>query len=328
MSDAATAYLVKESERDAPRSRYVEVLGHELHYLEWGERSGRPLIMWHGLARTGFDYCSCAPSFAALGFWVVAPSTIGRGRSSWASEPSTQYTTPYYAQLATAFVDALGIDKMAWVGTSMGGLIGMACAAYTLRGRITHLVLNDVGPQLNPDAVLRIKDYVAVQHTFASHSDAEAYFRKLYAPFGELSDGEWRTLAESSTRRLPDGRFTEHFDPRVMEVFRAAVEEKGLADAWPVYDLIECPTLMLRGALTDLVLPEAAAAMTTRGPKCALRALRAVRRTRSLTRARCRRARVVEVPGCGHAPFLNTEAQVRELVEFFGADGSEVGKAE
>lgn len=274
-------------------SRYVTVLGRELHYAEWGHGNRETVVLWHGLARTGRDFDDLAASLARR-YRVVCPDTIGRGLSEWSPDPDREYCLAFYARLAAGLCDALGIDAMHWVGTSMGGAIGIKAASRhggTLAGRIRRLVLNDIGPQLAAAAIERIKTYAGNPASFARVSELEAYFRTVYAPFGMLTDREWTKLAETSVRRLPDGRVTPHYDPAMVRQF---FNYRADYDLWPEYDALDIPVLCLRGANSDLLLPDAAAAMRVRGP----------------------RARVVDIAGCGHAPALNVPEQIG-LVEAF-----------
>lgn len=274
----------------APRSLYLPVAGHELHVAEWGDPAAPAVVMWHGLARTGRDFDTIAATLAPR--WrVICPDTIGRGLSSWSSAPDADYTLAAYAAHAAEMLDLLGVATCRWVGTSMGGALGMIAAAGPLRGRIERLVLNDIGPSLNPAAVERIRAYVTMVPDFATMLEFERFLRLVYIPYGRLTDEEWRRMAETSARRRGDGRITVHYDPKVMEVFARHADAYEL---WPAYDAVACPTLALRGETSDLLLPETFAEMATRGP----------------------RARLETIPGCGHAPALNTAEQIGLVADF------------
>jgi pimeloyl-ACP methyl ester carboxylesterase len=276
---------------EAAHSRYISVGGHELHFMDWGDPGAPVILMAHGLARTGRDF-DVAAHFFSDRFRVLCPDVLGRGLSAWSPQPEHDYLVPAQTMLVVEMLDRLGVERLAWVGTSMGGLMGIAAAAGPLSGRIARLVVNDIGPVLNPVAVERIRGYVGTVPSFASMTEIEGFLRIVYAPFGKLSDAEWRLMAETSSRRADDGRLTMHYDPAVMRVF-AAVSATPV-DLWPVWDAIACPTLVVRGADSDLLLPETADEMTRRGP----------------------RARLVTIPGCGHAPALNTPDQLAALDEF------------
>jgi pimeloyl-ACP methyl ester carboxylesterase len=274
-------------------SNYVSCLGRELHYTEWGAGNAQTVIAWHGLARTGRDMDDIAAHLAAR--WrVICPDTLGRGLSQWSPAPEREYCLAFYAQLAAALCEQLRLDAVHWLGTSMGGAIGIKAAAGPLRGRIRRLVLNDVGPQLAEAAIERIRAYAGSPPAFDTVSELEAYFRTVYKPFGAMTDAQWRRLAETSTRRLPDGRVTPHYDPRMVMQFTHHPDDYAQWDAWDGLDL---PVLCLRGEQSDLLLPDVADAMRSRGP----------------------RAVVVEIPGCGHAPTLNTPDQFALIERFFAA---------
>ena len=277
-------------------SRYVTVLERELHYTDWGQGNAATIVMWHGLARTGRDFDDLAAALSRR-FRVICPDTIGRGLSQWSPQPDAEYCLAFYARHAAAFCDALGIAHMHWVGTSMGGAIGIKLASRkdgALAGRIDKLVLNDNGPQLADAAIERIRNYAGNPAAFVRVSELEAYFRKVYAPYGMLTESEWVKLTETSVRRLPDGRATPHYDPNMVRQF---VNFPHDYDLWPEYDALDIPVLCLPGANSDLLLGETEQAMRIRGP----------------------RARVVEVAGCGHAPALNVPGQIGLVEEFLGA---------
>jgi len=193
----------------------------------------------------------------------------------------------------------VGIEEAHWVGTSMGGAIGTVCAAGIyqpeLKGRIRSLVLNDNAPRLAEPALARIRAYAGSPPAFATMAELEAFFRQVYKPFGWLSDGQWRRLTETSARRLADGRWTPHYDPQMVRQF---TDHPNDYEIWAHYDAIDVPVLCLRGVESDLVLRDVTDEMMRRGPGA-----------RALTR-------IVEVPGCGHAPALNVPEQL-DLVNSF-----------
>ncbi len=271
-------------------SNYLTCLGREIHYTEWGAENPDVLIMWHGLARTGRDFDIAAAHFAKR-FRVICPDTIGRGLSQWSPDPRREYSLDFYVGLAAALIDALGAATVRWVGTSMGGAIGVKAAAGPLKGRVSHLVLNDIGPKIADAAVERILNYVGTPPAFDTVGELEAFLRTVYRPYGKLADREWRAMAETSLRRMDNGQVTVHYDPRIVDQFR---HHPGDYDLWWDYDTVTVPTLVLRGADSDLLLPDVAAEMTRCGP----------------------RARLVEIAGCGHAPALNVAEQL-EILESF-----------
>ena len=273
------------------RSFFVSVAGHEIHVSEWGNPEAPALVMWHGLARTGRDFDVAARHFSQS-YRVICPDTIGRGLSSWSSQPDHDYTIPVYCDIALGLLDALGVKSCRWVGTSMGGLIGMALAASEAgRGRIEKLVVNDIGPAINAEAVNRIKAYVSVVPEFASLIEYEKLIRVIYAPFGPLTDADWSHLVETGVRRRDNGTFSSHYDPAVMRVF---CEQFDGREIWEVWDAIQCPALVLRGAQSDLLEADKADETTRRGPK----------------------PQLITVPDCGHAPMLNIPAQWGPVEDF------------
>ena len=279
-------------------SNYVSCAGREIHYTEWGGDNEPTVIAWHGLARTGRDMDELAESLSDR-YRVICPDTIGRGYSQWSPDPGHEYQLAFYAKIAAELFDRLGVARAHWVGTSMGGAIGTVCASGlvepAMQRRIVSLVLNDNAPRLAPAAIERIRNYAGNPPAFATVSELEAFFRQVYKPYGWLSDAQWRRLAETSTRRLPDGRVTPHYDPAMVRQF---IDHPDDYELWEHYDRLRIPVLLLRGAESDLVLPDAAAEMMTRGPG-----------PLGLTR-------VVEVPGCGHAPALNVPEQL-DIVRAF-----------
>jgi pimeloyl-ACP methyl ester carboxylesterase len=274
----------------APSSHYETVLDREIHYMQWGDPQAPVLLAAHGFARTGRDMDELAAWFCDR-YRVICPDMIGRGLSQWSPDPDAEYCLDFYMRILAALTDQLGIERMAWVGTSMGGAIGTVSAARALRGRISHLVLNDTAPEVAAAAVNRIRSYAGNPSAFATVTELEQYFRTVYRPYGWLSDASWRRLTETSTRRLPDGRVTPHYDPQIVRQFHRERDDYLI---WDEYDSLSLPVLCLRGAESDLVLPETTRKMKDRGP----------------------RAEVVEVPGCGHAPALNTPEQLGLIDRF------------
>lgn len=283
----------------SPVSRYVTCAGREIHCMEWGAGRGPTVIAWHGLARTGRDMDELAAHLAGRGFRVICPDTIGRGFSQWSPDPATEYTIAFYARLAADLLEQLGIEHAHWVGTSMGGAIGTAGAAGrlepTLKRRMRSLVLNDNAPHLAEAAIARIRAYAGNPPAFDTMAELESFFRQVYQSYGWLSDEQWRRLTETSTRRLPDGRVTPHYDPAMVRQF---IDHPDDYERWDDYDAIDVPVLLLRGAQSDLVLPQTVQEMKARGP------------------ARRGLLEVVEVPGCGHAPALNVPAQLDVVTAF------------
>lgn len=274
------------------RSSYFTLCEREIHVTQWGERHRPALVLWHGLARTGRDFDTLAAALAD-DYFILAPDTLGRGLSQWAKDPAAEYTLGNFGRMAEDLLDQLNIKTCRWVGTSMGGAIGMHVAGGRLRERISHLVINDIGPELAPSAVERIINYVGRPPRFETIAELEAWLRQVYAPYGHLSAAEWRQMAETSSRRKDDGGLTLHYDPRIVAQFEA---NDGLGDQWADYDAITARTLLLRGTESDLLTPALADEMTRRGPK----------------------AKRVDVDGVGHAPALNVPGQTDLVRDWLG----------
>ena len=263
---------------------------HRIVYSEWpGPADAPTLVCVHGLTRNGKDFDALAEALSAS-YRVICPDMPGRGRSE-NLRVSAEYAYPTYLADAAALIARLDVDCVDWVGTSMGGLIGMMLAAQP-GNPIRKLAINDIGPFVSKVGLGRIRDYVALDPTFPSLEALETAMRVRNASFGPLTDAQWRRMARDSARERPGGGWGYAYDPRIGDVFKAGPLED--VDLWPTWDAIRCPTLLLRGAQSDLLSRETAEAMTQRGPK----------------------AKFVEFPGIGHAPALLDEAQIGVVRDF------------
>lgn len=276
----------------APRERSLKSLSlHGFHRVvshEWGDPANpRVVICVHGLTRTGRDFDVLGEALART-HRVLAVDMPGRGRSEWLNV-KTDYVYPTYLTTLTALIAASGAESVDWVGTSMGGLLGIVMAAQP-GTPIARLVVNDVGPTVEPAALARIGSYLGTDPTFASEAELIAYVRAI-SPFGPHDDAQWDHLARTTMSRRPDGRFGFVYDPGIAVPFRNGAASP---DLWPLWDAVTCPTLVLRGAESDLLSATTARAMTQRGPK----------------------ARLVELAGVGHAPTLLIRNQVETIVDF------------
>ena len=261
---------------------------HRVAYVEWGAKESNspgkpPLLCVHGLTRNGRDFDHLAQALAG-DYRVVCPDVVGRGKSEWLPDGSL-YGYPQYLADMAALIARVSDGPVDWIGTSMGGLIGMMLAAQK-GSSIRRLVINDVGPFIPKAALERLASYVGGNPTFADMDGLEAYLRRVAAPFGPLSDGEWRHLATHSARALPEGGFGLAYDPAIGKAFHDQPLQD--VDLWSFWDRVRCPVLALRGTASDLLLAETAEEMGRRGP----------------------RATVVEIPQCGHAPALMEPAQI------------------
>ncbi|MCU0803550.1 MAG: alpha/beta hydrolase [Burkholderiales bacterium] len=264
---------------------------HRVAYFEWGDpKNERVVVCVHGLSRCARDFDMLAESLAG-DFRVVSVDLPGRGESDWLKQP-LEYVVPTYVNDLVTVIARLDAESVDWVGTSLGALTGMVIAAQP-ESPIRRYVANDFGPVITAVALERIGTYIGKAPTFASFADAQAYVRAVSAPFGPHSDGQWRTLTEHVVRPLAEGGFRMHYDPRIAEPYNAQRPFKD-TDLWAVWDAVRVPTLLLRGAESDLLTHETALEMSRRGPK----------------------AELVEFPGVGHAPTLLAESQIAPIREF------------
>lgn len=267
---------------------------HRMQFTEWGDAANpRVLLCVHGLTRCGRDFDDLAQAMADH-YRVVCPDVAGRGRSDWLPDPGL-YSLPQYAADMLTLIAALAPQQLDWVGTSMGGLIGMGIAA-SAASPIRRLVLNDVGPVLTAVSLKRIGQYLGNAPRFDSYAQIEGFVRAVSPGFGPLTDAQWQHLTTHVIRRADDGKFEFLYDPAIAVSYVDALIASGGQDIdfWPLYDMIACPTLLLRGATSDLLTRETAEAMTQRGP----------------------RAQLIEIPGVGHAPTLMAPAQIDSVRRF------------
>mgnify|MGYP001389476302 FL=1 len=273
-------------------------------YWQWGHaQAEHTVVCVHGLSRQGRDFDVLAQALMAEAggnIRVVCPDVVGRGQSDWLADPMG-YQLPTYAADMLALLAHLKPRTLDWVGTSMGGLIGMAVCAHAAAVGVTvrRLVLNDVGPVVQWDSIVRIATYLGKSMQFASLQQAADAMWAISTSFGPHTPAQWLELSRHMVKPLPEGQagVTLHYDPAIAVPVRAMTQEtaaQGEAALWQLYDSITAQTLLLRGADSDLLSRETAAQMTQRGPK----------------------ARVVEFAGVGHAPTLIADDQVQAVTGF------------
>jgi pimeloyl-ACP methyl ester carboxylesterase len=262
---------------------------HRLAYWQWGEPDNPSVVMCvHGLTRTGRDFDALARRLSVR-HRVVCPDMIGRGRSDRVADPML-YSVPQYVADCVTLIARTDVPAVTWVGTSMGGLIGMGLASLD-RAPVARMLLNDVGPVLSREGLTRIREYVGRDPVFASFEAGDAAVRQLAADFGPLTDAQWRLLTQHTVVQR-DGAWRLHYDPRIAEPLRAMPLDAP--PLWPLYDRIVCPTWVVRGEHSDLLPAAVADEMTRRGP----------------------RAHRVDVAGVGHAPTFIPDDQIA-IVERF-----------
>ena len=258
---------------------------HQMSYTEWGAADNpRVLICVHGLTRNCRDFDALAEAMSAE-YRVICPDVVGRGLSAHLRDPNGYGIAQYVADMVT-LIARLDVEKVDWVGTSMGGLIGMALAAQE-GSPIARLLINDVGPLITVDSLNRIAEYVGTDPTWGSVDEALAYIRLISASFGDLTDAQWRHLTDTSIVRRDDGRWGFRYDPNIATPFKAAFVDQDI-NLWPLYGMIKCPTLVVRGEQSDLLTKETWQQMGEFGPK----------------------AQLVELPNVGHAPMFLSQEQI------------------
>jgi pimeloyl-ACP methyl ester carboxylesterase len=281
--------------------------GHRMAFWQWGDPAARHLVVCvHGLSRQGRDFDTLAQALVARSphpVRVACPDVVGRGRSDWLKDPMgyqiPQYASDMLAMLAQQHHQA-PVATLDWVGTSMGGLIGMAVCGtphLPLPAPVRRLVLNDVGPAIQWQALQRIGTYLGHTGRFASVQQAADAMWSISTSFGPHTPEQWLALSQAMVKPVEEGGFTLHYDPAIAVPFRTLTEEaagQGEAALWRLYDQITARTLLTRGAVSDLLARDVALAMTRRGPK----------------------ARLVEFEGVGHAPTFVTDNQVEAVTSF------------
>lgn len=272
---------------------------HRMAYKEWGDAANpKVLVCVHGITRVGDDFDQLARALSDH-YRVVCPDVVGRGRSGCLADARLYGILQYVNDMVTLIARATPASDAAqvdWFGTSMGGLIGMALASLP-DSPIGKLVLNDIGPTLDPAALQRIGDYIGQELRFPTFEAAAAFVREVSLSFGEHSDEEWLKLARDVLRQDKDGQWVRHYDMGVAVPLRCATPASAQADEaalWAAYDAIRCPTLLVRGACSDLLSSETAAMMQERGPK----------------------ARLVEIADVGHAPTFIHDDQIAIARQF------------
>jgi pimeloyl-ACP methyl ester carboxylesterase len=288
-----------------PRLSFVHCLTgrglHRMAYWEWGDAANpRVVVCAHGLSRQGRDFDTLAQDLAR-DFRVICPDVVGRGRSDRLADPMA-YAIPTYVADMVTLLARLDVPSIDWVGTSMGGLIGLGLASLpgAQAPLVKRLVLNDVGPTIEPEALRRIGGYLGQPARWPTLEAAADAMWAVSTGFGPHSREQWLALTRPQLTAVDDDQgpgFVPHYDPAIAVPFRAITPElaaAGQAMLWYSYDQLRCPTLLLRGAESDLLSPATALAMTQRGP----------------------RARLHEFAGVGHAPML-VQPEQRAVVRDF-----------
>jgi pimeloyl-ACP methyl ester carboxylesterase len=295
----------------APTLNYVSCAGaagaHRMAYWQWGAAdAGHVVVCAHGLSRQGRDFDVLAQALVARApepLRVVCPDVVGRGQSDWLTDPAG-YQLPNYVGDMLQMIGHLHaqspVHALDWVGTSMGGLIGIGIAGtpnLPLPAAVRRLVLNDVGPVIQWQALQRIGTYLGKTGRFDTVRQAADAMWTISQGFGPHTPAQWLALSQAMVKALPEGGLTLHYDPAIAVPFRSLTEQaaaQGQAALWQAYDHITARTLITRGAQSDLLTRETALEMTRRGP----------------------RAQLVEFEGVGHAPTFVSDNQVEAVASF------------
>ncbi len=279
------------------KEQYIQGLNsrgfHQLHYTEWGDAENpRVVICVHGLTRNCRDFDALATELQN-DLRVISVSIAGRGKSSWLANPDDYSYPQYMADMTTLIgrITATGSNDISWVGTSMGGMLGMLLASRP-DTPIRRLVLNDIGATVPKESMARIGAYVSKILRFKSCEETEAWLRVTLAPFGPLTDAQWRHLTVHNSKQHDDGSWSMNYDPNIALPFQKAQTRD--IELWNYYDAIRCPTLLLRGVSSDVLPKDIAVQMTQRGPQPEL----------------------IEFEGIGHAPALMSDDQIRVVQNF------------
>lgn len=290
-----------------PGASTLDAATHRMAYWSWGDPANkRTLVCVHGLSRQGRDFDTLARALSQT-YHVVCPEVVGRGHSDWLADPKG-YQVFTYASDMVMLMQSLRASKgvegpldIDWVGTSMGGLIGLGLSSLPPEAsgaRLRRMVLNDVGPKLRHEALVRIGEYLGQPKRFANEQEAADYLWSISTGFGPHTPEQWLALSRPLLRPAPDGQgLVLHYDPAIAEPFKAISADaaaSGEAMVWQVYDQLQCEVLLLRGQDSDLLDADTARQMSERGPK----------------------ARLVEFPGVGHAPTLIAADQVAAVEGF------------
>jgi len=272
---------------------------HQMAYKEWGEADNpNVLVCVHGVTRVSDDFDNLARALCK-DYRVICPDVVGRGRSGKLRNPQLYRIPQYVSDMVTLLARVLANGErqtVDWVGTSMGGLIGMGLASLP-DSPVAKLVLNDIGPTLDAVAVQRIGDYIGQEVRFPTFEIGAKFVRDVSTTFGEHTDAEWHKLAADVLRQEKEGYWVRHYDMGLALPFQSVTPESAKSDEamlWAAYDAIKCPTLLVRGANSDLLSRETALSMTQRGPK----------------------AKLIEIPGVGHAPTFLHDDQIAIAKDF------------
>lgn len=272
-------------------SRFLLINDRSIHVRVYNPKQEKTIVCWHGLARNGSDFETIARLLSKK-YRVLCPDTLGRGLSQWAKDPAKEYNYPNYVDIAMAICEHFNVQKLDWLGTSMGGIIGIILSSGPFKNRIQHLVINDIGPEIPDDALQRIIDYVSgVQPEFDTFLEYENYLKELYLVMGERTNEQWFQMTRQSLRRKDNGKLTVHFDP---DIIQFSDETVPTFDLWELFKQVDCPAMLLHGSLSDVLTRDIVSKMAAIHSKM----------------------EIITIPDCGHAPGLHVNNHNDPILKF------------
>ncbi|NOX32181.1 MAG: alpha/beta hydrolase [Deltaproteobacteria bacterium] len=272
-------------------SEFLTINDRSIHVRVYNPEQEKTIVCWHGLARNGFDFQTIALLLSKK-YRVLCPDTLGRGLSQWAKDPAKEYNYPNYVNIAMGICEHFNVQKLDWIGTSMGGIIGIVLASGPYTNRIQRLVINDIGPEIPDHALQRIIDYVSgIQPEFDTFIEYENYLKELYLVMGERTDEQWFQMTSRSLRRKDNGRLTVHFDPDIIQI---SDETVPAMDLWELFKQVECKVMLLHGLLSDVLTQDI------------------VKRMESINS----KMKVITIHDCGHAPGLHLDHHKDPILKF------------
>lgn len=278
------------------KAKVINCIGREIFYFEYGESTAPVLLAVHGLGGQGRNFAAIATALQQ-GYRVICPDIIGRGRSQWAQDPAAEYCFDFYQALLADLLKQLNINEVHWLGTSMGGALGIYCAGGEWRGRIQSLVINDIGPELDDAVLASIAQAAGQRKTFVSYSELAAHIQSYLGEWAGVAEdaSHWMNFALHGARRCEDGSLMLHHDPHIAMQFSVHASDY---QNWDRYQAIQCPTLVIRGALSTVLTEKTLARMATCGPM----------------------AKHVTFDNCGHVPFLESDDQIQAVKMFMSSN--------
>ncbi len=284
--------------KKAYSKHYVMGLGyhgfHRINYLEWGNTKDfihqETLLCVHGLTRNARDFDYLASKLCD-NYRIVCPDVVGRGDSDHLLDDESYNYLQYNADM-NALIARIGTKDLNWIGTSMGGIIGMVLASIS-QSPIKRLIVNDIGPEVSRDALMSIANYIGKSSEFKSLKEVEDYLREIYPEFAPMSNEDWTHMAKHSSKKTEHGTYKMKVDPRVGDAFRDSITYFNV-DMWDIWDKITCPVLVLRGKNSSFLTEETAKKMLTCGPQTT----------------------VVEFENTGHTPTFRNDEQVKVVSDW------------